>query len=221
VSVTRKSDWAIGPDFAHNDGEESNSLARLTEQQSIALLRRDAEMTDIVTISKSSFIKLVDLIFNPNPDDDGDPNNPLGSYGPGSPVIRDLIAAGLLNPGVMRLRPPPQPWRSVLDARETIDRAFAQYQLAEMLGGSEQSEKIISATRSQIQEFVDDYCGNGRPKWPRPRRLDAVELQPIDLVVAGVQFQKMADLALDNPLREDLAAAADKLIEVGLKGLEQ
>lgn len=121
-------------------------------------------MNDTLTISKASFVKLVDLIFNPNPDDSGDPSNPFGPYGPGGPVIRDLIAAGLLNPGVIRLRPPPQPWRSVLDARETIDRAFSQYQLAEMLGGSEQSEKIISVARSQILEFVDDYCGNGRPK---------------------------------------------------------
>jgi hypothetical protein len=176
-------------------------------------------LNDTVTLPKASFVKLVDSIFNPNPDDGGDPNNPFGPYGPGSPVIRDLIAAGLLNPGVIRLRPPPQPYRSVLDARETIDRAFSQYQLAEMLEGKEQSEKIISVARSQIQEFVDDYCGNGRPKWPRPRRLDAVELRPIDLIVAGIQFQKMADLAVDNPLSEDLAAAADKLFEVGLKGL--
>lgn len=178
-------------------------------------------MNDTITISKVSLVKLMDLSFNPNPDDDGDPNNPFGPYGPGTPVLRDLIAAGLLNPGVIRLRPPPQPYRSVLDARAVIDRAFSQYQFAEMLRGSEQSENIISATRSQIQEFVDEYCGNGRPKWPRPRRLDAAELQPIDLVVAGVQFQKMADLAVDNPLREDLVAAADKLLEVGLKGLGQ
>jgi hypothetical protein len=176
-------------------------------------------MNDTITLSKASFVKLVDLILNPNPDDYGDPSNPFGPFGPGTPVIRELIAAGLLNPGLVRLRPPPQPYRSVLDAREVIDRAFSQYQLAEMLGGSEQSEKIISATRSQIQDFVDDYCGNGRPKWPRPRRLDAVELQPIDLIVAGVQFQKIADLAVDNPLREDLSAAADKLLEVGLNRL--
>jgi hypothetical protein len=181
--------------------------------------------SDTITLSKTSFVKLIDLIsrsnsgFQPNPDDPGDPGNPFGPYGPGGPVLRNLIAAGLLNPGVIRLRPPPQPYRSLLDAREVIDRAFSQYQLAEMLGDGERSEKIISATRSQIQEFVDEYCGNGRPKWPRPRRLDAVELQPIDLIVAGVQFQKMADLAVDNPLSEDLSAAADKLLEVGLNRL--
>ena len=91
-----------------------------------------------------------------------------------------------------------------------------------MLGSSEQTEKVISATRTQLQEFVDDYCGTGRLKWPRPRKLDNVELQPIDLVAAGVQFQKMADLAsVDNPLRDDLAAAADKLLEVGLERLGQ
>jgi hypothetical protein len=181
---------------------------------------------DTITLSKTSFVKLIDLIsrsnsgFQPNPDDSGDPGNPFGPYGPGGPVLRDLIAAGLLNPGVIRLRPPPQPYRSLLDAREVIDRAFSQYQFAEMLGGSEQSENIISATRSLIQEFVDG-CITGRPKWPRPRRLDAVELQPIDLVIAGVQFQKIADLAVDNPLREDLGAAADKLLEVGLNRLGQ
>jgi hypothetical protein len=178
-------------------------------------------MNDTITLSKASFIKLVDLILNPNPDDNGDPSNPFSPYGPGTPVIRDLIAASLLNPGVIRLRPPPQPYRSVLDARAVIDRAFSQYQLAQMLGGSEQSENIISATRSQIQEFVDDYCGNSLPKWPLPRRLDVIELQPIDLVVAGVQFQKMADLVVDNPLQEDLSSAADKLLEVGLNSLGQ
>lgn len=178
-------------------------------------------MNDTVTLSKASFIKLVDFIINPNPDDPGDPRNPFGPFGPGGPVIRELIAAGLLNPSVIRLGPHPEPWRSVLDARAVIDRAFSQFQLAEVLGGREQSESIISSARSQIQEFVDDYCGTGRPKWPRPRKLDNVELQPIDLVAAGVQFQKMADLAVDNPLREDLSSAADKLLEVGLSRLGQ
>jgi hypothetical protein len=171
--------------------------------------------SDTITLSKTSFVKLIDLISRstansgsrPSDDAPSNPKNPLGPYGPGGPVLRYLIAAGF-NP-------------SEIDAREVIDRAFSQYQFAEMLGDGEQSEKIISVTRSQIQEFVDEYCGNGRPKWPRPRKLDAVELQPIDLIVAGIQFQKMADLAVDNPLSEDLSAAADKLLEVGLNRLEQ
>jgi hypothetical protein len=176
-------------------------------------------MNDTITLSKASFLTLLDSIINPNPDDPGNPSNPFGPFGPGGPVIRQSIAAGLLNLSVIRLGPSPEPWRSALDARTVIDRAFSQFQFAEMLGGREQSESIISSTRAQIQEFVDDYCGTGRPKWPRPWKLDNVELQPIDLLAAGVQFQKMADLAVDNPLRADLSAAADRLLEVGLSRL--
>jgi hypothetical protein len=182
-------------------------------------------MDDTITISKATLVKLVGSFIsasrgsagNPNPDDPGNSGGPFGSFGPGGPVLRDLLSSNLVR---IAGDPDPFPLRAVLDARAVIDRAFSQFQLAEMLGGLEQSKTIMASTRSQIQEFVDDYCGTGRPRWPRPRRLDITVLQPIELVAAGVQFQKIADLAMDNPLREDLLAAADKLFEVGLSRLE-
>jgi hypothetical protein len=179
-------------------------------------------MDDTITISKATLVKLVGSFIsasrgsagNPNPDDPGNSGGPFGPFGPGSPVLRDLNLIRIAGD------PDPMPLRAVLDARAVIDRAFSQFQLAEMLGGLEQSKTIMASTRSQIQEFVDDGCNTGRPRWPRPRRLDEIAFQPIELVVAGIQFQKMADLAVDNPLREDLLAAADKLFEVGLSRLE-
>jgi hypothetical protein len=40
-----------------------------------------------ITLSKASFVKLLDGVLYPNPDEPGDPGNPWGPYGPIGPVI--------------------------------------------------------------------------------------------------------------------------------------
>jgi hypothetical protein len=182
-------------------------------------------MNETVTLTKASFVKLLDTVLYPNPDDPGDPRNPWGPYGPIGPVaqaLRDLSWV-LLNPQPLPpvAGPSPLPWRSAFLARTVIDQAVAQYRSAEMLS-AEQSARALEAVRSYIREFVDDYCGTRPPKWPRPwpwpPKLDSVQPHPVDLLVAGAQFQKAADF--DNPLRTDFSSAADQLFETGLRQME-
>jgi hypothetical protein len=206
-------------------------------------------MNETIALTKASFVKLLDAMLYPNPDDPGDPRNPWGPYGPIGPVaqaLRDLswvllnpqplppvagpvpdpwrrLLWALLNPQPLPpvAGPVPDPWRSAFLARTVIDQAVAQYRSAEMLS-AEQSERAFEAVRSYMREFVDDYCGTRPPRWPRPwpwpPQLDSVQLHPIDLLVAGAQFQKAADF--DHPLRTDFSSAADQLFEAGLRRME-
>jgi hypothetical protein len=191
-------------------------------------------MDGTLTVTKASLVKLLDGVLYPNPDDAGDPGNPWGPYGPVGPMIPGLqhvLAMVLLNPQPL----PPQveaqrsgsvsvPWRSALVARAVIDQTVAQYRFAEVMGGGEHSEGAIETIRRHIREFVDDYCGTGARRWPLPwpfpLGLDPAELNPIDLLVAGAQFQKAADSVADGPLQADYSAAADRLLETGMKRLE-
>src|SRR5262249_55874872 len=94
----------------------------------------------------------------------------------------------------------------------------------EALAVTEQSERLTAAFGLQIREFVDDYCGTRPPRWPRPwpwpPKFDPAQLRPLDLLVAGAQFQKAADSAPSNPLQAEFSAAADRLFETGLKRIE-
>jgi hypothetical protein len=111
-------------------------------------------MNETISLTKASFVKLLDAVLYPNPDDPGDPRNPWGPYGPIGPVaqaLRDLSWV-LLNPQPLPpvagpvpdpwrrllwvlLNPPPlppvagpgpQPWRSAFLARTVIDQAVAR-----------------------------------------------------------------------------------------------
>lgn len=181
-------------------------------------------MKETITLTKSAFANVLDAVLYPNPDDPG-------PYGPIGPVIRDQLLWVLLNPQPLppvagplpdpwRFGPHPEPWHLAILARTLIDRVVAQYQFAEVLGGSEQSERAGATVRSYIRDVVDDWCGTRPPKWPWPwpPRADAAQLRPISLLVAGAQFQKAA--SLNNPLQADFSAAADQLFETGLKRLE-
>jgi hypothetical protein len=185
-----------------------------------------------ISITKNALAKLVDLAqYFPNPDD---PNEPHGPLGPVSRRELGLIAALLRfdpQPQPWRFGPqpdpwlsdypnPPRPWLSGLIARTTINQAVAQYRFAETLAGQEHLEKAAAAIGSQIREFTDDFCGNGRPRWPWPwpPKFDPATLGPIELLIAGAQFHKAAQL--DNPLRTFFTTAADQLFATGLQRLE-
>jgi hypothetical protein len=194
-------------------------------------------MGEDITISKSSF---VDLLGNLYPD----PEDP-GPYGPIGPVIgwavRDTSWV-LLNPQPLPpkagpgpvpwriagpgpqpwwLRPGPVPWL----ARMVIDRVVAEYQFATLATEAGRSEGALEGVRIRISEFVDEFCGTKPLRWPlpwpRPPKLDPDQIRPLDLLLAGAQFQKAADAMVDNPLQADFSAAADRLLETGLKRLER
>jgi hypothetical protein len=170
----------------------------------------EAATKETVTLTKASLINLLDAMLYPNPDDSGDPSNPWGPYGPHGPVIRgalrDLDA------------PQPNPWRSALLARSVIDRVVAQWQMA----GAEQMDGATENIRTYLRDVVDDFCGTRPRPWPRPwpwqLTLDSAQLNPVDLLVAGAQFQRAADL--QSPMQKDFSSAADRLFEAGLNRLE-
>ena len=191
-------------------------------------------MEGTFTVTKTSLVKLLDGVLYPNPDFPGDPTNPWGPQGTVGPLIQGLqhvLAMVLLNPQplppqseLQRSDSVPVPWRSALVARAVIDHSVAQYRFAEVVGGGEHSEGTIETIRRHIREFVDDYCGTGARRWPLPwpfpLGLDPAELNPIDLLVAGAQFQKAADSVANSPLQADYSAAADRLLKTGMQRLE-
>ena len=70
---------------------------------------------------------------------------------------------------------------------------------------------MTGAARARIR---DRFPG---PGGPLVRGTEAV--QPIELIVAGAQFQKAADALEGSALRETFQGAADRLIETGLARL--
>jgi hypothetical protein len=105
-----------------------------------------------------------------------------------------------------------------------IDRVIAENQFAEVAAGAVRSEGPLDVARVRISELVDEFCGTRPPRWPWPwpwpPKLDPAQIRPLDLLLAGAQFQRTADAMADNPLQADFTAAAERLLETGLKRLE-
>jgi hypothetical protein len=104
----------------------------------------------------------------------------------------------------------------------TIDQVISHYQLTEALLDPEASGRAGEAARVQIQAFIDEYCGTHPRPWPRPwpwPPLDIDKVEPIELLIAGAQFEIAA--RAKNPLQEAFAAAAEQLMQIGVKRLEQ
>jgi len=183
-----------------------------------------------ITLTKSSFARLLDSFLYPNPDDAGNPNNPFGPYGPGGPVMQQWLWA-MINPQPLPpgpdpyarlswatlnpqpLPPGPDPYRAAFAARALIDRATAQQQFAEVLG-AEQSQRSIIIVGGNIQDVIDDWCGTRTPGYhgPRPHALG--------LLAAGAQFQKAAEMRSNNSLQSVFASAAEQLFKAGLSRIE-
>jgi len=109
-------------------------------------------------------------------------------------------------------------------ARSVIDESAGAGRRAETAGSEEQAAAILSSARQSIREFVDEFCGTTRPgryprPWPWPLRTLAGST-PVDLIIAGAQFQKAA-MGFDNPLAGDFGRAADILFETGLSRLAE
>lgn len=181
-----------------------------------------------LTVATASLVRLIDAMLNPNPDDPGDPNNPLGPYGPLGPVIRDWgwalpnqqplphEPATRFRPA--RLGPLPDPWRAAWLARIVIDRAEAEYRLAEVMSGTTAPEHAATAIRNRLRRFVDDWwCPT---PWPWPWPWPPAPPGPLEWLAAGVQFHHAAEVFAGHPLQTDFANAATQLLESGLKQLE-
>lgn len=170
-------------------------------------------MSDTFVISKASFIKLVDLLIS-------------SSSGDKSTQRKLSVSEPLLSESLLGIDLPmniTQAYGAVLDAREIVDQTINQNQLAEAMLGSEQSEQIRSLTINRIKSFVDSYCGTVPPelkfKIPGPKFVNIQKIKPIDLIIAGIEIKKGADLDISSSLQADFNGAGDQLIEVGLQRL--
>jgi hypothetical protein len=127
-----------------------------------------------------------------------------------------------LNP--QPLPPKEGPLRAALVARTMIAGAIDITEAAEAITGS--SDAAAQAVRAKVAAFVDDWCGTPPRPRPFPRPWGPLMhgdegLRPIDLVAAGVQFQKAAEVLADGPLGATFQGAADALVDTGLSRLEE
>ena len=133
-------------------------------------------------------------------------------------------------PRSLRLNPQPLPpkghWRATNAARTIIAQALTMHELTEALA-SDGGERTLGVIQRKVSAFVDDWCGTPshypRPfPWPwGPIVRGTEELQPIELIVAGAQFQKAADALEGTALQESFEGAADRLLQTGVSRLEE
>ena len=133
--------------------------------------------------------------------------------------------------GLLRLNPQPLPpkghWRAANAARTIIVQVLNLHEVSEALAsdGGERAQVVINR---KVSEFVDDWCGTP-PRYPKPFPWPwgplvrgTEELQPIELIVAGAQFQKAADALEGNAaLQESFEGAADRFLQTGVSLLEE
>jgi hypothetical protein len=207
--------------------------------------KRNKAMNATLAITKAAVVGLFDSLSYPNPDDSG-PWGPIGpvirqallaAMRPALPPVAGAfpdpwqrIGWALLNPQPL---PPkaaqvPIPWISAVAARSVIDYAVTLGRSADAAVSDEQGDQAMKAAQMAIHEFVDDLCPPPRfpRKWPRPWpwpwQLDAdFVADPVDVLVAGVQFQKAADVSRGGPLAADFERAADVLFETGFQRLAE
>ena len=87
-------------------------------------------------------------------------------------------------------------------------------------------KRAVDIIQRNVSELVDDWCGtrpHPRPyPWPwGPIIRGTDKLQPIELIVAGAQFQKAADALDSSVLREAFQEAANRLLKTGVSRLEK
>ncbi len=193
-----------------------------------------------ITLSTTALANLIDLFPNP---DDPEPT------GPGGPVIRwlewvglnpqplpprwhELLQAVLMNPVPWRRGPSPEPWGPHPEpwlwaavTRATISTHLNRLEAAGIIIVSGDLEHAIRSTGESLVAFVDDICGT--PPRPRPFPppwgpvLDPETLHPLNLIVAGAQFQKAADALGDHPLHDTFEESAERLLSTGIARLSE
>jgi hypothetical protein len=174
-----------------------------------------------LSLSKQALIELLERA-SPDPCEPYgcDPSEPPNE--PPEPPIWEF-------PRWLRLNPQPLPpkghWRSANAARTIIAQALTLHEWTEALA-SDGGERALGVIEREVSEFVDDWCGTRpHPKpfpWPwGPIVRGTEELQPIELIVAGAQFQKAADALGGHALQERFERAADRLLQTGVSRLEK
>lgn len=164
-----------------------------------------------------------------------DPDNPPPP-GPLDPYIRRAYEKtmrafgpspepwGQLNPQPL----PPRAFFIAAIAREVISMVTVAREIDAINHGE---EKNAANAPDYISRYADDWCGTMwlLHRFPRPRKpqddvprpnWSSYELNGLDLIVLGTEFQKAALHATDKELQQSLLLAADKLSDTGLEKME-
>lgn len=130
----------------------------------------------------------------------------------------------LLNPQPLPPREGYPPWPSsrprywTLVTRAVIGRHLDRLETAGIIIVGGDVEHVVRQTAHALSEFADALSGEPSasslgPFAPAP---NGAAPSPVDLVMAGLQFQHAADLQVASPLREVLERSAERLLETGL-----
>ena len=121
--------------------------------------------------------------------------------------------------------PQPEPWAWAQLTQATISHHVNLLELVGIIIVGGDAERAVSNISESLLAFTDGPCGTGphKPHFPGPWGpvLDAEVLHPVNLVVAGVQFQRAADALGESPIHDTLEECADRLITAGLDRLGQ
>lgn len=166
-------------------------------------------MNDKIELAKSDLVRLFDAVIPYQ----------CTSFLPGEPIPPRFV--------------PPDPeacqhWIEALTAiglaEQAVERAVNRQQIGDALAGGG-AEALLASSRSDIVQFVDDFCGTP-PRWPLPWPppdgrlvMNPEGLPPGALVAAGVRFQAAADHLQAHPLQAEFSAAADRLFDVAISRL--
>jgi hypothetical protein len=88
---------------------------------------------------------------------------------------------------------------------------------------SNSEERGIIIVNGATRQFVEDYCGTGKLRWPFPVPPPpwwSEELSGTSLIVMGVQFGSAAPQVFNEELRQTFSDAGEKLIETGFSRLQ-
>ena len=182
-----------------------------------------------ITIPTSALVRLFDYL--PNPDDPG-------PVGPAGPIIRELDWM-LLNPQPLPPRemltprlfrhlgpewgPRPEPWLWAVVARAVITEHLDRLTMAGIIIVSGDTEHPVRVLTESLSAFTDEICGTPPHKGPFPGPwgplLDTDTLHPVNLILAGIQFQKAADSLQSHPLHDAVDQAAERLLREGFDRL--
>jgi hypothetical protein len=106
-------------------------------------------------------------------------------------------------------------------AQMFVDRAWSIQETANAIRGQGERQGVLGGG-SYISKF--DFCGTGRRLgWPFPPPRPnwfTEDITGLDLVVAGVQFEKAASQTYSCELKQIIADAGAKLTAVGISRLQ-
>jgi hypothetical protein len=170
-----------------------------------------------IRLSSKALAKLVERHMPTTPEEESE-------RGPSGPPGPDFGGPGPFE--MLRLNPQPLPplSRFVFAARTAIARALASQESAALLGNDEEG-RALPRIQGTVSELVDDWCGTRPPRpfpWPwGPVLRGTEEVKSSELLVAGAQFHKAAEVLEGSALGQTFKDAADRLFQTGAARLEE